>query len=654
MGGRQVRKPVRVAEATHPPKCQTRAGQVGGVGTREGGMWIFGSRRMLALTGAVLAVGSVAVGSVAAPARAAEPVPPSAPSGVVATPGNARVVVTWDAVTPPSGETITDYVVTSSAGTSCARDRYLACPVTGLQNGVRIAIRVRAAFGSVLGPYSAAVEVIPGVPTAPTGVSASAGPEQATVSFVVPAANGSPIVRYWVIAHDPTDPARGHEVGSGTTSPVTVTGLSSRDTYTFTVKAANAVGTSAPSTPSPPVTPGPPSLDATGSSFASVAIQEWVGQTSTLYGLDVNWQATSSIIGLNDFATNQVDFAASDIPYSSGQAAQVPNQPYQYLPDLGAGLGFMYNLDGNNGQRITNLILDPAVIDRIFLGKVTHWDDPSIAAINPQLPGDLPSTPITPVYRSDAGGENYLLSEYLLSQDTKRFVRTQSDFSQPDPGQPSATWPTPPQGFNFATHPGYPGWKAGALVGQSGSDNAADYVAAPSSLGAITYVETAYAREHDFPVASVVNASGAAVQPTSPDVATALQGATLQPDLTENLSGVFTDPSATAYPLSSDSYLVVPCSPARAAAQGARCDGPDTASTFPAAKGEVLGQFVSYLACAGQEQMATLGYSPLPPNQVQQDFDAVGRITGGVEPPPPTAANCPNPTVTGQVPLQSG
>jgi hypothetical protein len=43
-----------------------------------------------------------------------------------------------------------------------------------------------------------------------------------------------------------------------------------------------------------------------------------------------------------------------------------------------------------------------------------------------------------------------------------------------------------------------------------------------------------------------------------------------------------------------------------------------------------------------------------PPNQVQQDFDAIGRITGGLEPPPRTAANCPNPTVDGQLPLPSG
>ena len=57
------------------------------------------------------------------------------------------------------------------------------------------------------------------------------------------------------------------------------------------------------------------------------------------------------------------------------------------------------------------------------------------------------------------------------------------------------------------------------------------------------------------------------------------------------------------------------------------------------------------MACAGQQQMATLGYSPLPPNLVQEDFDAIGRLNGGVEPPTVTAATCKNPYVDGQIPL---
>ncbi len=402
-----------------------------------------------------------------------------------------------------------------------------------------------------------------------------------------------------------------------------------------------------------PMAGASPSLQSTGSSFASVAIQQWVGQSSTLYGLNINWQVTSSVIGLNNFATNQVDFGASDIPYSSGQAQSMPSIPYQYMPDVAGGLSFMYNLLGKDGQRITNVILNASAVADIFLGKITKWNDPVIAQLNPQLAGDLPSTQIIAVYRLDASGENYLLSDYLLHQAGPVFAAAQNDFSSFEPGQPDATWPTPPTGFDFSAHPGYPGWQQGTPNGQSGSDNAANYVSALSSVGAITYVETAYAKEHNLPVASVVNASNNAVQPTSLDVATALEAAILHTDLTQDLTNVYTNPLPNAYPLSAYSYLVTPCSPQLAQVQHASCaaDPNGAPSTFPTPKGQALGQFVSFLACAGQEKMAILGYSPLPPNLVQEDFDAVGRLNGGQEPPPVSPSDCKNPYVDGEIPL---
>jgi phosphate transport system substrate-binding protein len=387
-----------------------------------------------------------------------------------------------------------------------------------------------------------------------------------------------------------------------------------------------------------------PSMQATGSSFASVAIQQWVGQSSTLYGLNINWQVTSSVIGLDNFAQNEVDFAASDIPYSSNQASSSPTVPYQYMPDVAGGLAFMYNLTGNDGQQITSLDLDAHVADLIFLGEITYWDDPAIKAINSALAPDLPHTKIVPVYRSDASGENYLLSDYMLHEDASNFNAAQTAFQSAFPGSPDASWPTPSSSVAVGSPPfstTYPGWAQNNLVGQNGSDNAANYVSALSSNGAITYVETAYAKEHNFPVASLANASGSYVQPTSLDDATALEAAILHADLTQDLSGVYTNPLPNAYPLSAYSYLVTQCSPALGAAQSpaTACAANQNATpTFPATKGQALGQFVSYLACGGQEKMALLGYSPLPPNLVREDFAAVGRLPGGVQPPPPAAA----------------
>jgi phosphate transport system substrate-binding protein len=395
-----------------------------------------------------------------------------------------------------------------------------------------------------------------------------------------------------------------------------------------------------------------PALESTGSSFAGIAMQQWVGQASTLYGLNINWQVSSSVIGLDNFAQSEIDFAASDIPYSSGQASSTPNFPYEYMPDVAGALAFMFNLTGRDGQRITSLVLDAQVLDEIFTGQITTWNAQPIAELqSPAVQANLPGTTIVPVYRDDASGENYLLSSYLLQMDGSSFRQYQEAMQSAYPGQPTATWPTPVPGQTVP--PGYPGWTNGNLVGQQGSDNEANYVAAASSNGAIGYVETAYAIQDQMPVASLINQSGNAVQPTSVNDATALEKAILYSDLTQNLSGVFTNDLPNAYPVSAYSYLVTPCSPALAAAQKppSHCSGPSGTSTFPADKGQALGQFVAFLACAGQEKMAILGYSPLPPNLVDEDFDAIGRLNGGHQPPPATASNCSNPYVDGQTPL---
>src|SRR5262249_10159312 len=86
--------------------------------------------------------------------------------------------------------------------------------------------------------------------------SRSPGDTQATVSFVPATDGGSPITGFTVTA------SPGGQTASGARSPLVVTGLVNGTSYTFTVTATNAIGTSPPSDPSAAVTPrtipGPP------------------------------------------------------------------------------------------------------------------------------------------------------------------------------------------------------------------------------------------------------------------------------------------------------------------------------------------------------------------------------------------------------------
>lgn len=90
--------------------------------------------------------------------------------------------------------------------------------------------------------------------TSTADVAATAGDRSASVTFGTPYFGYLP-VRYKVTATDTTNPRRGGQVAYGTASPITVRGLTAGDTYTFSVTVSNAVGRSAPSTPSTPVVP---------------------------------------------------------------------------------------------------------------------------------------------------------------------------------------------------------------------------------------------------------------------------------------------------------------------------------------------------------------------------------------------------------------
>jgi phosphate transport system substrate-binding protein len=372
---------------------------------------------------------------------------------------------------------------------------------------------------------------------------------------------------------------------------------------------------------------GGPTVLGTGSSFAAPALDQWSQQVNSLYGDTINYQTSSSVIGLQDYAQGQVNFAASEIGYSTGQSAYLPQSPfapYQYLPDVAGAICMMFNVQSTTGAKITNLHLDAPTILKIFSGQITTWNNPAIAGLNPGVA--LPSAPLSAVIRSDPAGENYIMSDYfstLYSSDWNAFTGTMGT-----PSGPQAIWPQPSNGQG-GQHGIY---NVNVFIAKSGSDAASQYVA--DTPNTITYVETAYAIEHNEPCAGIENPAGNFVQPSEQGDAIALTQDQLEPDLEQILTGVFLNPNPLSYPISAYSYLIMQESGQPAAPIGA-----------------VLGQFVQFVACRGQDAAGQLGYSPIPPNLVEDDFAAVNRLNGAAQLPTPTASNCPNPYLTGQLSL---
>jgi phosphate transport system substrate-binding protein len=354
----------------------------------------------------------------------------------------------------------------------------------------------------------------------------------------------------------------------------------------------------------------------TGSSYAAVAINQWVGQVEQLYGDNINYQTQSSVIGLNYFAQGQVNFGASEIGYSSQQANSTPpaGEAYQYMPDVAGAICLMYNLVDQTQQPVSALRMNPQVLFGIFSGQVRQWNDPALQRLNPSVL--LPNAPIIPVYRSDASGDNYILSDYFFTLMQSQWNSFENTLGAP--AGPTAVWPTPQSGgavvgpYNFSN-----------FISQNGSDNASNYV--NGNGGSVTYVETAYAIEHHRPCVQLENNSGAFLAPSEIADAIALQSDKLAADLEQDLTGVYLSSNPAAYPISAYSYLIT------------------EEGEMPAPIGAVLGQFVKFLACRGQQAAGSLGYAPIPPNLVQDDFEAIARMNGAAPPGPLNVANCPNP-----------
>jgi uncharacterized protein (TIGR02145 family) len=194
-----------------------------------------------------------------------------APTNVVATAGNAQATVTFSA---PAGSGITGYTVTSTPGSITGTGSASPITVTGLTNGTAYTFTVIATNANGNSPASSASNsVIPSTgPGAPTIGTATPGNAQATVAFTAPANNGGSAITGYTVTSNP-----GNITGTGSASPITVTGLTNGTAYTFTVFATNAKGNSSPSSASNSVTPstipGAPTIGTAtkGNAQASVA-----------------------------------------------------------------------------------------------------------------------------------------------------------------------------------------------------------------------------------------------------------------------------------------------------------------------------------------------------------------------------------------------
>jgi hypothetical protein len=185
------------------------------------------------------------------------PAPPGAPTIGTATSASATSIsVTFTAPSSTGYPSSLTYTATSSPGGFTASGSSSPLTVTGLTTGTSYTFTVTATNATGTGPASAASNSVAPAATAPNaptiGTATATGATTATVSYTAPADNGGSVITSYTATSSPGGiTGTLSQAGSGT---ITVTGLTGNTSYTFTVTATNAVGTSAASASSNSIT----------------------------------------------------------------------------------------------------------------------------------------------------------------------------------------------------------------------------------------------------------------------------------------------------------------------------------------------------------------------------------------------------------------
>jgi phosphate transport system substrate-binding protein len=273
-------------------------------------------------------------------------------------------------------------------------------------------------------------------------------------------------------------------------------------------------------------------INGAGSTFVSPLVSVWTPALGSAFDYTIQYAPVGSGGGIQAITNRSVDFGASDAPLTSDQF-NACNGCVQ-IPWALAGTAIDYNIPGLVVPKNTNLLLDGDTIAKIYMGKITSWDDPAIKALNPKA--TLPSLKITPVYRTGNSGTSYNFTDYLssVSPDWKSALGT---------GQ-AVAWPTG--------------------IGANGSAGVAATVS--QTPGTIGYTDTAFAIANHLHFASIKNAAGKFINPSIRNVAAAGGAVTSVPS--NNELHIVNPPKslATAYPIATYTYIILPTSSKNGAA----------------------------------------------------------------------------------------
>jgi phosphate transport system substrate-binding protein len=285
-------------------------------------------------------------------------------------------------------------------------------------------------------------------------------------------------------------------------------------------------------------------------------------------GVTITYGGGGSGKGRTDLKGKVVDFAGSDAAFAD---ADKPAEPILYFPILFSPITVSYNVKG-----VDKLQLSADTIAKIFQRDLKTWNDPAIAADNPDA--KLPATAITVAHRSDGSGTTQNFTAYLVAASPSVWKLKSGS---------TVEWPADTQ---------------------AGNGNAGVAQIISSVDGAIGYVDLSDATAANLAWATVKNAGGKFIEPSAESATKAGEGITVKPDLT--FSAVNTT-AADGYPITAPSWIIV------------------YANQTDAAKGALVKAYLTYMVGDGQKLLADLDYAALPDSLQKQAAAQIDKIKVG-------------------------
>src|SRR5438105_903020 len=144
-------------------------------------------------------------------------------------------------------------------------------------------------------------------------------------------------------------------------------------------------------------------INGAGATFPNPIYTKWFSEYNKIHpNIQINYQSIGSGGGIRQLTAGTVFFGATDGPMTNEQILAAPSRILHFPTVLGAVVP-IYNFPGD---RNPELRFSGPVLAEIILGRITRWNDPAIAALNPGVA--LPALDITVVHRSDGSGTTYI------------------------------------------------------------------------------------------------------------------------------------------------------------------------------------------------------------------------------------------------------